>query len=446
MRNSLRLRLLAGGLAAIFVALAVAGVGLEILFERHVARTLADDLDVHTKQLLSGISLSPQGSLLLAREPADPRFDDPLSGLYWQVEAAGGEVLRSRSLWDATLALPQDTPAPGESHLHETIGPGDARVLVLERGAVLTAAPQPVAVRVSVAASLARISAAGRSFGRDLTIALMLLGLVLALATTVQVVLGLRPLDALRDNVSAVRSGEAQRLTPAAPAEVQPLVAELNALLAAQEEQIERSRAHAADLAHGLKTPLAALMADAEQLRERGEHAIAAQIAAVGNAMSRNVDRELARARLRGARAHRAPAATEVAPLVHSLVETLARTPEGQRVAIDTRITAETVVPIERGDLAEVLGNLLENATRHARSRVRITALPGSPITVEDDGRGISAEDQAVVLQRGTRLDERGGAGLGLAIVLDVLDGYGWQLELGTSSLGGLAARIGPRH
>src|SRR5690606_39631551 len=106
MRNSLRLRLLAGGLAAIFVALAVAGVGLEILFERHVARTLADDLDVHTKQLLSGISLSPQGSLLLAREPADPRFDDPLSGLYWQVEAAGGEVLRSRSLWDATLALP----------------------------------------------------------------------------------------------------------------------------------------------------------------------------------------------------------------------------------------------------------------------------------------------------------------------------------------------------
>lgn len=444
MRNSLRLRLLAGGLAAIFVALAVAGVGLEILFERHVARTLADDLDVQAKQLLSGVSLAPDGALLLTREPADPRFDDPLSGLYWQVDLAGGEVLRSRSLWDATLALPRDELAPGETHLHETIGPAKARVLVLERSAILAASGRPVAVRVSVAVNLARISAAGRSFGRDLAVALALLGLVLAGATAVQVVLGLRPLDALRDDVGAVRAGKAQRLTPAAPAEVQPLVAELNALLATQEAQIERSRAYAADLAHGLKTPLAALMADVTLLRERGEEDAASRIAAVGTAMSRHVDRELARARLRGTRAHGAPATTELEPLVRSIVDTLARTPQAHGIAFEVQTEAGTRVPIERTDLAEVLGNLLENAARHARTRVRIASLRGSSIRVEDDGSGIAPDHRAAVLERGTRLDERGGAGLGLAIVLDILDAYGWQLELGESTLGGLAATLRP--
>lgn len=444
MRNSLRLRLFAGGLAAILVALVVAGVGLEILFERHVARTLADDLDVQAKQLLSGISLGPDGAPLIARQPVDPRFDDPLSGLYWQVDVAAGGVLRSRSLWDATLALPRDELAPGETHLHETIGPANARVLVLERGAVLTASGRPVPVRVSVAVNLTRISAAGRSFGRDLAVALALLGLVLAGATAVQVVLGLRPLDALRDAIAAVGAGKARRLTPAAPSEVQPLVVELNALLAAQEEQMERSRAYAADLAHGLKTPLAALMADVEHLRERGEDAAASRIAAVGSAMSRHVDRELARARLRGARSHGARPATEIEPLVRSIVDTLARTPQGQRIAFDMDIAAGMIVPIERSDLAEVLGNLLENAARHAHARVRITALPNASITIDDDGRGIAPEDRTAVLRRGTRLDERGGAGLGLAIVLDILDAYGWRLELGESALGGLAATFRP--
>ncbi|MGD9597736.1 MAG: sensor histidine kinase [Steroidobacteraceae bacterium] len=444
MRHSLRLRLLAGGFAAILVALVVAGIGLELLFERHVARTLADDLDVQAKQLLSGLSLGPDGAPLIAREPVDPRFDDPLSGLYWQVDVAGGEVLRSRSLWDATLALPRDELQPGETHLHETIGPASARVLVLERGATLTDKGRPVVVRVSVAVNLARISAAGRSFGRDLAVALALLGLVLAGATAVQVVLGLRPLDALRDDVAAIRSGKARRLTPVAPAEVQPLVAELNALLAAQEGEIERSRAYAADLAHGLKTPLAALMADVERLRERGEDALASRIATVGTAMSRHVDRELARVRLRGTRTHGLRAATEIEPLARSLVETLARTPQGQRIAFDLHIEAGTIVPMERGDLAEVLGNLLENAARHAHARVHLAALPDASITVEDDGRGIAPEHRAAVLQRGTRLDERGGAGLGLAIVLDILDAYGWRLELGESTLGGLAATFRP--
>ena len=445
--GSLRLRLVAGGIVAILVALTIAGAGLTLLFERHVTRTIADDLDIHLKQLLAGIDIDPQGNLLMSRPPADPRFDDPLSGLYWQVTDDRGQLLRSRSLWDTTLALPADALSAGEQHHHEVSGPAKAHLLVAERGVLLTAGDRRVPVRVAVAADLARVSAAATSFAKDLVVALGLLGLVLAIATSIQVGLGLRPLDALRRGVAEIRSGRRQHLPANVPAEVRLLVEEVNALLDAQEQEIARSRSRAADLAHGLKTPLAALAADAARLRERGEAAIAQDIEAVGDAMSRHVDRELARARVRGAVRHRAGVSTELAALVRSLVATLSRTPAGQRVTFDSQIDDNLRVPLDRTDLAEVLGNLLENATRHAVAHVRITADPaaGPSIVIEDDGAGIAPEQRLRVLERGARLDQRGdGAGLGLAIVQDVLNAYGWRLDLTNSDSGGLKATIAP--
>ena len=138
-------------------------------------------------------------------------------------------------------------------------------------------------------------------------------------------------------------------------------------------------------------------------------------------------------------------ASTALAPLVRSLVATLARTPEGARIAYEIAMTDEVTVPFERSDLAEALGNLLENATRHARNRVRIAAAAdGREIAVEDDGAGIAEAVRPMVLARGGRLDQRGGAGLGLAIVQDVVEAYGWTLRLDTSELGGLRATIQP--
>ena len=131
--NSLRLRLVTGGVIAILVALTLAGAALTVLFERHVARTIADDLDVYLNQLLSGLDVDAAGGLVVTRPPADPRFSDPLSGLYWQVSDDGGQVLRSRSLWDTTLRLAHDDPSSGEVHHHEAVGPNDARMLVSER-------------------------------------------------------------------------------------------------------------------------------------------------------------------------------------------------------------------------------------------------------------------------------------------------------------------------
>jgi signal transduction histidine kinase len=447
--SSLRLRLVAGGIIAILLALAVAGAGLAVLFERHVARTVAADLDVHLRQLLAGIDVGPEGRLVLARTPADPRFAEPLSGLYWQIEDDRGQVLRSRSLWDTTLTLPADDPSPGEVHQHETPGPVNARVLVAERRIKLTVGDRSVPVRLAVATDLGRISAAVAAFAKDLGVALGLLGLILAIATAIQVSLGLRPLDVLRRGVADVRAGRIRHLPTMIAVEVQPLVDEVNALLDGQEREIERSRGRAADLAHGLKTPLAALAADARRLREQGQEAIARDIDSVGEAMSRHVDRELARARARGSLRRRAGLSTELAPLIRSLLATLERVSSGGRVAFDPQIADGLSVPIGRTDLAEVLGNLLDNAARHAASRVRISASPcpsGLSIIIEDDGPGIAPAARSRVIERGARLDEReDGTGLGLAIVQDVLEAYGWRLDLATSDqLGGLKVTISP--
>jgi signal transduction histidine kinase len=446
-RHSLRLRLSAGGVVAILVALTVAGAGLTVLFERHIARTMADDLDVHLKQLLAAIDVDAEGRLVLGQLPTDPRFSDPLSGLYWQISSDRGDLLRSRSLWDTSLTLPADALSPGEVHRHELRGPGDTRVLAAERSISLTVGGRRVPVRIAVAADLTRVSAAATAFARDLAIALGLLALVLATGTSIQVMLGLRPLAALRRGVADVRSGRLGRLPATVPVEVGPLVEEVNALLDMQEREIERSRSRAADLAHGLKTPLAALATDTSRLHERGEHAIAREIEAVANAMGRHVDRELARARLRGAAQRGTGSSTELAPLVRSLIATLERTPAGTRITFEPHITAAVKIPFDRADLAEVLGNLLDNAARHARSRVRVTSsadVADPWIAVEDDGPGIAPAARASVLATGARLDERGETGLGLAIVQDVLAAYGWQLELGTSELGGLEATIAP--
>ena len=197
-----------------------------------------------------------------------------------------------------------------------------------------------------------------------------------------------------------------------------------------------------------LKTPLAALAADAARLRDRGEQAIAQDIEAVGDAMSRHVDRELARARVRGAARQRDSHSTALAPLVRSLIATLSRTPHGDRVTFKSKIADDVQIPLDRTDLAEVLGNLLENAARHATHHVRITTDQnlGASIVVEDDGAGIVRAQWPRVLERGTRLDQRGeGAGLGLAIVQDVLNAYGWRLELAKSEQGGLKVTIAPK-
>jgi signal transduction histidine kinase len=384
--------------------------------------------------------------MMVRRQPADPRFEKPLSGLYWQVEGRQGELLRSTSLWDSKLTVPDDQPAVGELHQHEIDGPAGGRLFVVERLVQVTRKGELKPARVAVGADLARVSKAASNFSFDLIVALGLLSLVLGAATSVQVGLGLAPLSVLRRRVAEIRRGVRHQIPAEAPREVASLVDELNQLITAQEREIERSRGRAADLAHGLKTPLAALSTDVDRLRDLGQARIADDIEQVGDTMSRHVDRELARARAQSSAGRRSLKPTELKPLVASLTATLSRAQPDSAIAFEVRIAPDMGVAMDRTDLAEVLGNLLENAVRHANRRIVVSAVErgsATTVTIEDDGPGIPEAERAVMLRRGQRLDMRGdGAGLGLAIVQDVLEMYGWRLELNISELGGLKATI----
>jgi signal transduction histidine kinase len=370
--GSLRTRLVLAGAAAIIAALFAAGVGLTYLFERHVLRSLGDDLDVHVRQILAAIDLDPAGKPFLTRPPSDPRFNEPLSGLYWQISLDRGYVVRSRSLCDATLPLEIDKLDQGETHRHQIAGPSNSKLLAVESRVRLTGSEGPMPVRIAVAADLAGVARARRAFAADLIPALTLLGLVLAAATWIQIGLGLKPLKGLRDGIAAIRNGKSQLIEGTAPTEVAPLVEEINGLLTSQARDMERSRSRAADLAHGLKTPLSALAADVRTLDAKGEHEIAARIRDVGEAMRRHVERELARARIRGARGHGGGGKTPLVALVTSLISIQQRTGEGRKLSFETQLAGDPAIAMDKADLAEVLGNLIENAARHARSRVRV--------------------------------------------------------------------------
>ncbi|MCL4767240.1 MAG: HAMP domain-containing histidine kinase [Hyphomicrobiaceae bacterium] len=439
--GSLRLRLLAAGAISILAATALSAMGLALLFERHVERRVLAELGVYLDQIIAGLDRGADGELTVAGPQADPRFAQPLSGLYWQIQA-GETVLRSRSLWDAELHVPADTLDDGAVHQHRTLGPKGARLITLERRVTLPPRLGSQAIRAAVALDTAEITAATRAFAVDLLPYVGLIAMVLIAAAYVQVAFGLGPLSQVRDRLAAIREGRAQRLGTEFPTEVLPLAAEVDALLDARELQAERARARAADLAHGLKTPLQVLAGDVERLRQKGEVAIAADVEQVATSMQRHVDREIARARVKqGAGLARA----RVAEVLDRVLAVVMRTPAGARLEWQVDSQAELSARIDPDDLAEAVGNLLENAARHARRRVSVTASRRGSlavILVADDGLGIPADRLEDMLARGGRLDEAGtGAGLGLAIVHDIAEAWAGRFRL-RSGPAGLEAEL----
>ncbi|MCB1351232.1 MAG: HAMP domain-containing histidine kinase [Rhodobacteraceae bacterium] len=442
MWNSLRLRLVLAGAASVVLLLTVAAVGLGILFERHVERRAVGELSSHIDQLIARLERGPEGSLEMRNPPADPRYQQPFSGHYWQVDLADGVQLGSRSLWDSPLALPPVARTTGPLREYTLKGPEGMPLLVVERRAILPASLGGRAVRVVAAMDRAELRQASRAFLRDLVPFLGLLGAVLIAAGGVQVAVGLRPLVAVGARVSAVRSGAENRLGAAFPREVQPLAAEVDALIASRETDVERARARASDLAHALKTPLQALFGEARRLADRGAGESSAAIEEAVRIIQRHVDRELSRARIAtGGWA----VSSDPAAVAASILRVLKRTPDGAGLEMTVRGDEGLRVRIDAGDLTEALGALLENAARHARSRVSVEIRREgheSVIAVRDDGPGVAAEDLARLGARGARLDlARPGTGLGLAIVSDICDASGGTLSLANTG-GGFEAAI----
>lgn len=436
---SLRLRLALAGAIAVLVALALTALGLSQLFAAHVERRAVAEMSVQLDQVLAGLE-SQSGDLALVPTPADPRFSRPYGGLYWQIDWANG-IERSRSLWDTVLDLPSDTLGSGGLHVHNLSGPQGEALLVLERSVTLPQRLGGGTARAAVAMAAAELEQARRGFIVDLAPYLGLLALVLTAAGWVQLSFGLRPLRGLGDRVSALRVGDALRMGADWPVEVRPVATEIDALLAARETEVDRARTRAANLAHGLKTPLQALMGEAERLRTSGATAQAGAIEDTALAMRRTVDRELARSRTatRATDAHADPV-----QVASRLIAVLRRTPDGERLDWELDIPPGRMVALHEADLAEALGALAENAARHARFSVTISAhVQGNNLclTVTDDGPGIPTERRNAFMDRYARADETG-SGLGLSIALDIAQAAGGQLALTDADGGGLTAML----
>lgn len=269
---------------------------------------------------------------------------------------------------------------------------------------------------------------------------------VLAMAFgLLQVRRGLSPVKQLRDRLADVHHGRAPRIEGTYPSEVQPLVDDLNALLDERSRRVARAIAKAGDLAHGLKTPLAVLSHEAQQAHVLGDAGTAATISQQVDRMRRQIDYHLAQARS-AASAASPGARTDLGPAVSGLIRTLQRLHADRGLRLDAHVSDGLAFRGQREDLEEMLGNLLDNACRWARSRVELSADASNGrviIDVDDDGPGIDASLRDAVLQRGVRADETApGTGLGLAIVRDLADIYSGDITLRSSPLGGLRARL----
>lgn len=435
--QSLRTRLLFTAAALISVALLIAASGLSLLFERHVKNWIDSELDAHLTQLVAGMDLSDTGQLTVITRPGDPRFDKPLSGLYWQavVNDAAGPI-RSRSLWDFVIALPVDADIDEHSHHHYVAGPGGQRLYLIQRHLQLPARLGAKSARFAVAIDDAEVTSAVWRFTSALLPFLGLLGALLIAAAWLQVSLGLRPLASIRSKIAAIRSGQDQRLGADFPEEVQPLAREIDVLLDARDQQIERARALAADLAHGLKTPLQVVIGGCAKLKAKGEAALAGDLEHAALMMQRHVDRQLARARMQSARG---TASADVGTVARQVVRVLKRSPAGERLQWIVDVPDATLARIHPDDLAEALGGIAENAARYARTRVAVTGVMADvvKIRVADDGPGIPEEKVQEALKRGARLDASGsGSGLGLAIVADIAEAWGGEVNLSRSDDG----------
>jgi signal transduction histidine kinase len=438
-QNSIRFRLLlAAGLMIILVLFAV-GTSIVLIFQRHLEKRVQSELDKHITQLLASVDVTADGKIVLSQDLADPRFTLPLSGLYWQIDLEGKPAARSRSLGDQKLAVPTPPADVFESHIHEIKGPDAQNLYALEQSVYLENQGKELLYVVTVGLERGEISDTVLSMTRDVVPALTALGLVLLLATWVQVSLGLRPLSAIERALHGIREGGKGRVDEEVAVEVKPLVTQLNALLAANEERNRVERQRAADLAHGLRTPLTILRSISRTVEEAGLKGEAEKIRLQTEHMRQQVERELARAL---SSAEDVAIWLDVNSNVSRLVKVVAMGATNPNFKWDIDISEAIQCRITRNDFNEILGNILENAQKWAKSHA-IVRLHENVLVVNDDGPGVEAHHFDKLTERGfTTAGENSSSGLGLAIVQQLVTKNQVQLSFGTSELGGLSVQL----
>jgi signal transduction histidine kinase len=443
--GSLTRRMIVVSAIWIVLLLGVGGYALDRVLTSAVTRNFDASLDYVLTALIASAEIGPEGEIFLNRPPADQRFLEPDSGVYFQISAIRPGAtpgttdldFPSRSLWDRRLQV-RGGHNDFQVHVYDTDELKSEKLRVVERDALIPGSK--LRWRFQVAQTRQELDEQINILRRTLLRSFGVLGLGLVILAALQAFYGLWPLRRVRRAIALIRSGEKARIEERFPQEIEPLTEELNALLVHNEVQAEEARRHAGNLAHALKTPLT-VITNAATARSPD---LADTVCREAATMRRQVDHHLARARAIGRRSS-AQARAEVWPSLEAVERAVTKIYEN--VTIDLAGDKQASVRVERQDLDEMLGNLIENAAKYGGGRVFVTVTTTPEcveIEVEDDGRGIPEAERVSIFDRGARLDtEKPGTGLGLAIVRDVAQIYGGSVRLEESEdLGGLLARL----
>ncbi|WP_294070072.1 HAMP domain-containing sensor histidine kinase [Sphingomonas sp.] len=450
--GSLTRRLIVVAALWIIALLLIGGFALDRVISRWIVDSYDNQLVFILNSMIGTSEIGPDGGVRFNRAPADQRFAEAYSGLYFQVTDAAGDSCKS----GAVSALCYPSPSLWDRRLHVVGNHNDVAphrydsdefstrhrsepLRIAERDAILPGSP--IRWRFQVAESRESLNDEIHHLRSILFWSFTALGVGLFMLAALQTFYGLWPLRRVRREVAAIRSGQKTRIGNDFPAEIRPLTEEINALFAHSEAQAEEARRHAGNLAHALKTPLTVITNAATARTPE----LADTVCREAQVMRRQVDHHLARARAIGRRASAQARATVWQSLkaVQRAVDRLY-----EEVTVDIAGDHKAEARVERQDLDEMLGNLVENAAKYGGGRVFVTVERNGAnvdVLVEDDGHGIPEADRASIFERGARLDTTGkpGTGLGLAIVRDVAEIYGGSITLGESEdLGGLLATL----
>ncbi len=421
----------------ILLLLVGGGYALDKVLVSSVTRNFDARLELLIKSMIVSAEVGPNGEVWLNRELADQSFLEPNSGSYWQISGKGYESFPSRSLWDRRLKV-HPSHNDRDIHYYDSDEFPEQKLRIAEIDLKLP--NSPVRWRFQVTDKRDALDEQIGEVRRTLIRSFLLLGFGLVFMAALQTWFGLSPLRKIRSELSRLRAGQTTRIEGSMPAEVAPMVEELNALVEHNDRQAEEARRHAGNLAHALKTPLSVIMNAAAA----GQADLPETVIREARTMRRQIDHHLARARAVGRRGS-AHSRAEIWPSIEAVERAVARLYPNVRIDIDG--AKDIVAHIERQDLDEILGNLVENAAKYGGGSVFVTAVVQAgfaEILVEDDGMGIPEADRIRIFDRGVRLDSgKPGTGLGLAIVRDVAEIYDGTVSLEESEdLGGLLVRL----
>ncbi len=437
---SLGLRLLLSAALATALALIATAIVFNVLFRIYFEDRARSELETYLTLLSGNVSVSAEGDIEVA-PISDPRFEQALSGFYWQVQIDDAEPILSPSFWASPLVLNRPQ-TPGVIAFADVTT--DTEEVVAVANWVITVGEGETRREVFLAVAIGRadLDESVARFTTNSVLWLAVLGLFLFAASWIQVRLGLSPLQKIRSEVQHVSQSPKERLSSDYPSEVLPLVDEVNKLLDANDAALKRARSRAGNLAHGLKTPLTIMHGIERKVRRLGNDGLADDLMMEITSIQHIVERELSSSR----DSQQVLRRSDVSTIVERLHKALGRQPGAEHIQWDIKLPSPLMLPFDEFDLTELLGNLLDNAVKWTESRIAVRGGQDGKdvvLTIEDDGPGIPQSEHDAAFSQGTRLDpNQAGAGLGLSIAQRMAQTHGCVLSLGQADMGGLQVRL----